>query len=261
MHYLKLFLLFLSALGLLANAQLVQADDESWLDWFSSTTPVQRIQVSAPFIALRTGPADVYPVTHSAEQGEWLEILYRKTLWFKLRDERGREGWAHIRDIESTLDGSGDQVAIKAPKFDDFRTRRWEAGLLMGEHDDEPVNALYLGYWLTNNISTELWAEQVLGKQDERQIVALKLVHQPFAEWRYSPFFSLGIGSARIKPKAVLLERKDSDDELATVGLGMRIYVNERFFVRAEVSEYKFFTKDESNEEAKQWKLGLSVFF
>ena len=44
-------------------------------------------------------------------------------------------------------------------------------------------------------------------------------------------------------------------------GLGARFYINDRYFLRMEVKDYKIFTDRETNEEATEWKIGLSVFF
>lgn len=210
---------------------------------------------------MRTGPASVYPVIHSAEQGEWLTILLRKTNWVKVEDKRQRSGWVHIEDIVLSHDITGEAVNITAPRFDDYRTRRWEGGLLMGEYDSAPVTAAYLGYWMTENLSTELWGSQVLGDQSQVQILSLNLLHQPFPHWRYSPFFSLGIGEAFVEPKETFLQPNNTQETQMNVGIGMRFYVTNRYFFRAEVKDYKSFTQDKSNEEATEWKLGLSVFF
>lgn len=238
------------------------AQADWWKFWQSSSAQdVQGVQVAEPFIELRSGPSELYPVIHSTEAGEWLLILRRKTEWIKVQDEKQRVGWVHIDEIVKTKAPNGEPVAITAPRFDDFRTRRWEGGLLMGEYDSTAVNAAYLGYWMTANLSAELSAAQVLGNEGERRMFGLNLLHQPFPAWRVSPFFTLGGGQMMIEPKAQLVQPENSDEPYANAGIGLRWYINDRYFVRAEVRDYKVFTKDEFNEEATEWKLGLSVFF
>lgn len=231
--------------------------------WPFEETPKQEqiVVVTEPYVEIRTGPAAAYPVIHSAERGEELELLLRKTRWMKVVDSKGREGWVDIDSIVKTMDRSGEDVEISNPRFDDFRTRRWEAGLMMGEHDSSAVNAAYFGYWMTANLSAELWGSQVLGDVAELRILSINLLHQPFPSWRYSPFFSLGLGEATIRPKETFLQPENTTETQVNVGFGMRAYVTDRFFVRAEYKEYKLFTQDELNEEATEWKLGLSVFF
>lgn len=245
----------LVALGLLLASS---AHADWWRFW--EPAPAQMAQVTQAYLELRSGPADVYPVIHSLEKGEWLTLLRRKTNWMEVRDDKGREGWVHVDDILLTRDATGDTVAISSPKFDDYTTRRWESGLMMGEYDSEAVNAAYVGYWMTENLSAELWGSQVLGNTGELRLLALNLTHQPFPSWRYSPYFTVGMGQAFIKPKATLLQPENTREGFANVGIGMRLYVSDRFFVRAEVKDYTVFT-EELNEEATEWKIGLSVFF
>ena len=250
-----------SLIKLVCLALFSQAVLADWWSWWGEDEGPQLVQVVEPFIEVRTGPADVYPVVHSAEQGEWLTILRRKTSWMKVEDERQRQGWVHIEDIVLTNDISGEAVNITAPRFDDFRTRRWEGGLLMGEYDSSAVTAAYLGYWMTENLSAELWGSQVLGDLSEVRILSLNLLHQPFPHWRYSPFFSLGVGEAYVKPKETFIQPDNTQETQMNVGIGMRFYVTNRYFFRMEVKDYKIFTQEKSNEEATEWKLGLSVFF
>ncbi|WP_197466360.1 MULTISPECIES: SH3 domain-containing protein [unclassified Oleiphilus] len=252
---------FLNVLKLTSLVFISQSAFADWWSWDGEEQAPQLVQVVEPFIEMRTGPADVYPVVHTAEQDEWLTILRRKTSWIQVKDGRQRQGWVHIEDILLTHDVSGEAVDITAPRFDDFKTRRWEGGLLMGEFDSFPVTAAYLGYWMTENLSAELWGSQVLGDFSEVRILSLNILHQPFPHWRYSPFFSLGAGEAYVKPKETFIQPENTEETQMNVGLGMRFYVTNRYFVRMEVKDYKIFTQEKSNEEAREWKLGLSVFF
>jgi len=46
---------------------------------------VVRAQVVEPYLELHTGPGRGYPVTQVIERGEQVDILLRKTDWFKVR--------------------------------------------------------------------------------------------------------------------------------------------------------------------------------
>ena len=219
------------------------------------------VQVVEAFVEWHSGPAEGYPVFHISERGEWLNLHYRKTDWMKVSDKAGREGFIKIADLLLMKDGTGEKVDIVEPKFDDFNTRRWEAGLMSGEFENAAVNAAYLGYWMTEHLSLELWGSQVLGDASEIQIFNLNILHQPFPQWRLSPFFTLGVGHLFIDPKATLASQESSDEETMNAGFGLRYYVSNRYFVRMEVKDYKVFTNRETNEDATEWKIGLSVFF
>ncbi|BES70421.1 hypothetical protein RE428_14390 [Marinobacter nanhaiticus D15-8W] len=250
------WLRFAMLLTVLLQSQGVLA---GWL--WGDDEPLPQVQVAEPYVEWRTGPAEGYPVVRVSEKGEWLTLLLRKTQWFKVQDDQGREGWVHVDDILLTTDGSGELVALSEPRFDDYETRSWEAGVLMGEFDSASVTSAYAGYTMTENLSAELWGSQILGNASEILMVNANIVHQPFPYWRISPFFTLGVGQVYIKPKATLSEPEDRTDVVAHAGLGLRFYVTDRYFIRAEVKDYKIFTERETNEEATEWKVGLSVFF
>jgi hypothetical protein len=246
---LLMFLLFLPA--------------QSWAGWLwgQAEEDVAQVQVTEPYIEWRTGPATGYPVFHTSEKGEWLTILQRKTSWIKVTDARGREGWVAVADIAQTVDGTGNRVDLQVPDFDSFGNRRVEAGLMMGEFDGAAVTAGYGGLWMTRNLSAELWASQILGSASEIRMVNANLVHQPFPHWRVSPFFTLGVGHIWVDPKATLAQPEERDNSIGHAGLGIRAYITDRYFIRAEVKDYKVFTTRSTNEEATEWKIGLSIFF
>jgi uncharacterized protein YgiM (DUF1202 family) len=232
----------------------------NWL-WGSDDEPQPQVQVVKPFIEWRTGPAAGYPVFHTSEKGEWLTLHKRKTAWLKVTDAKGREGWVHVDDVLETVDATGEKVVLSEPDFDDFDSRRWEVGLLMGQFEESASTAVYGGFHMTRNLSAELWATQVLGSASEIRMVNANIVHQPFPDWRISPFVTLGIGHIFIEPKATLAEPEDRDNSIGHAGFGVRAYVTDNYFIRAEVKDYKIFTTRATNEEALEWKIGLSIFF
>lgn len=229
--------------------------------WNSGDTTDLRVRIVEPYIEVRTGPAPGYPVVHASEKGEWLTILKRRTRWIQVRDDRGREGWVSVAAIAKTEDPTGATVDLKVRNFDEFARRDFEAGLLMGEFDGAPVTSVYGGYSMTRNLAAELWASHVLGSASEIRMINANLVHQPFPEWRFSPFFTLGIGHLWVDPKVTLAQPEERDNSVGHAGLGIRAYVTDRYFIRAELKEYKIFTTRKTNEEATEWKIGLSIFF
>ena len=238
------------------------SEDASWWSFFDSESEqVLVLKVAEPFVNLRSGPAQGYPVFHVSERGEKLTILSRKTDWIKVKDAYERIGWVSVSDVQKMHNLSGAQVILDEPKFEDFNTHPWEAGLLAGNFDKSAVNSAYVGYWMTENLSLELWASQVLGEASESKLININIVHQVFPTWRFSPFFTLGAGKIFIKPKATLSSESERNEDTLNVGVGLRYYLSNRYFLRFEFKDYKIFTNRETNEEASEWKLGLSVFF
>src|SRR5688500_18034811 len=50
---------------------------------------LQQVFVSEPYLELASGPGRGYPVFHVVERDESVDVLYRRTDWFKVRTERG----------------------------------------------------------------------------------------------------------------------------------------------------------------------------
>ena len=232
-----------------------------WAFWERPAGVEQHVRVVEAFVNLRSGPGSAYPVFHSSERDEILKILHRKTDWIKVEDVQQHQGWIRVADLQSMQNISGKPIELAEPRFDDYTTHPWEAGLLAGSFDDSAVNAGYIGYWLTDNLSAELWASQVLGDASESQMFSVNIVHQVFPTWRFSPFFTLGAGKLFIEPKATLSQENKRTEEIINAGLGFRFYLSHRYFLRFEFKDYKIFTNRDTNEEANEWKLGLSVFF
>ena len=221
----------------------------------------RKVQVSAPYIELHTGPGEGYPIDQVAERGEWVSVLKRRTDWFKVQTDRGREGWVYISQMRQTQGEDGQPLAIEAFSIDSFSGRRWEMGFLGGDMDGAALLNLYGGFAFTPNLSAELGLSQGLGSFSSEYLVDLNLLSQPFPDWRYSPFFTLGTGMIHTSPNTTLVQTEDRTDTTAHAGLGMRVYLSRRFFLRGEFRHYTVFTSRNDNEEFNQWKIGLGAFF
>ncbi|VAW84890.1 hypothetical protein MNBD_GAMMA16-1562 [hydrothermal vent metagenome] len=218
-------------------------------------------QVADPFIELHTGPGRGYPIFHVVNRGDVVEIIRRKTGWFKLRIASGKEGWAHRRNMEKTLTSTGEQMKFTDITRKDFAKRRWEFGTLVGDFEGATALTLYGGRNITPNLSAELSITQAIGTFSTNWIGSVNLVAHPFPNLRFSPFFTLGAGAIRTEPKTTLIQTIDRTDPTAHVGLGIRTHVAQRFVIRMEYRSHVVFSSNENNEEANEWKAGFAIFF
>ncbi len=223
--------------------------------------PPLRVEVTAPFIEMHTGPGDAYPITQVVERGEWVEVIKRRTDWFKVNAHRDRTGWVHVEQMRMTQIAEGVPLDVRHYGLDDFKQRDWEFGFLGGEMDGAAVMSLYGGYAFNKNLSAELSVSQAVGDYSSEYMVDANLLSHPFPEWRYSPFFSLGAGVINTRPDTTLVQTEDRTDSSAHVGLGLHAYITRRFFLRAEFRHYTVFTSREQNEDFDQWKIGFGFFF
>lgn len=223
------------------------------------------VEVADPYIELHTDAGRSYPIFYIAERGEHVDILKQKTDWIKVRVRAGtpreKEGWVSIEQMARTLTADGEQLNVAYPDFDAYKKRRWEMGLMHGSFEGANVVSVYGGYHFTANISAEIEAGQYFGSYSNGKIGTISLVHQPFPEWRISPFITLGFGRVYIEPKATLVETTDRDNDVVDAGIGVRYYLTRRFLVRAQYKNYEVLTNSTTNQNAEEWKIGFSAFF
>jgi hypothetical protein len=218
-------------------------------------------EIAEAYIELHTGPGRGYPVFYIAERGENITLLKQRTSWIKVRTDRNKEGWVKLDSIAKTLDGNGEQLALSHPQLDQFSDRKWELGFMLGDFGGTDVITGYTGYHLTKNISIELAASENFGNFSSGQSASLSIVHQPFPEWRYSPFIKLGGGIRKTDPRSSLVATEDRTDDFLVAGVGVRIYLTQRFIFRAQYQKHTVLTSRDDDIEVEEWKFGLSAFF
>lgn len=217
--------------------------------------------VAAPYLDLRTGPGRGYPVTQVVARGESLDVLFRRTDYFKVRTTRGFEGWAAARDLQDALLADGSAFKLDLGDRSGFQSHGWELGALAGDFDGANLVSLYGARSINDHLKIELSASQYLGEQRSGWMVEGGLTHVFAPEWRFSPFITLGGGLFRVDKDAQRPNLVDRSDQSAYAGIGARFYLTRRFFLRGEFKERIVFTSRNDNEELKEWKVGLAFFF
>lgn len=220
-----------------------------------------QVEVADPYLELRTGPGRGYPITHVVPRGDRVDILKSRTDWYKVRDDRGREGWADRAQMLQTLLATGDAPNLEDPRRRDYDQDPWEAGAQSGNFGGGNVNHAYLAYSLNDQLAIEAGVSQVLGRASNSVLGTLGLTHSFRPDWRISPFVQLGTGVVRISPKATIVSPVERTEQVAYVGAGVKYYVSRRFIFRGDYRSYVIFTSRERNEERQEWKVGFGFFF
>ncbi len=245
---------------------------------FFGTEEIISVIVEQPYIEMRTGPGRGYPIFHIAERGDKVDIIKRRTDWFKVRTQafgllekdrnsklvpgsNTKTGWVHIDQIAKVLDGNQQPINISKPALNDFYQRSWEAGIMAGSFGGADEISLYGGYYFTKNISAEVTYSESFGDFSNGKAATLSIVHHPFPEWRYSPFFTLGGGTRQTDPKSNLVSTTDRTDDSVHVGLGVSVYITRRIMLRAQYKNHVVLTDRDDDEGVDEWKIGLSAFF
>jgi len=247
-----LWWVLLSSLLLLSSGSASAAEDED--------QPL-RLQVSEPFIELRTGPGRGFPIFHIVERHDWIEVLKRRTDWFRIRTPDNKEGWAYIDQLEQTLALPGQKTKFASIKLSDFVARDYEFGVSAGSFDGAALMSIYAGYNMSANLMAEVTASQAIGTYTNTILLDASLVSTPFPEWKISPFFTLGAGLLNSSSKNTALNTKDINQTTVDVGFGVKWYLTRRFVLRADVREYTAFLGEDYNGEFIEWKAGFSFFY
>ena len=232
-----------------------------------SGNPVQaevryfQVRIAEPYIELHTGPGRGFPVFHVVDRGELVEVIKRRTDWFKLRTAKGKEGWARRAAMVLTLSPEGDPTEFEDADLGDFSRRRWEAGVMAGDFEGADVITAYSSYMVNKNLSAELQLSQVFGNFSDALSASINLLAQPFPEWRASPFFLLGTGAIYTDPNVTLVNEEDRWEQITNVGVGLRVYVTRRFIFRAEYQNHVILQNIDDNQEIDEWKAGFAFFF
>jgi SH3-like domain-containing protein len=217
--------------------------------------------VTDPYVDMHTGPGGGYPKFHVVERGEQVEVLKRRTDWFKVRTEKGVKGWVNARALARTVQPDGRPTKIVNPDLEDYYGRRREMGLTVGDFDGADIISTYLSWLFTPNLSLEVWGSRITGDSSNGWMANVNIVHTAFPDWRIQPFATLGTGVIRIDPKSTLVGTEDRTDQEGHAGLGLRAHISRRFLLRAEYKSYVVFTSRDDNEEVSQWSAGFSFFF
>lgn len=234
-----------------------------WGGWTCS--PVQaeytQTEIVEPYLELHTGPGRGYPITHVIERGEQIEILLRKTDWFKVRGLQGKEGWVPRARIEQTLTQAGIPLRLRDVKMDDYRSRRMEIGFSGGTLEGDAFMMVNAAYRFNPNLTVGTTVGQASGDFSSSLLYYVSILSEPFPEWRVSPFLSLGLGRFHNRPRSTLVSAVETESNMANAALGARVYLTRRFVVRGDYRRHVAFVDQNRINEYNELSLGIAVFF
>ncbi|MGI1679617.1 MAG: SH3 domain-containing protein [Cellvibrionaceae bacterium] len=213
------------------------------------------------YVDLHTGPGRGFPIVHAVEYGQKIVLAKKRTDWIKVELPKGITGWAHRDDLELTLGNDGKLIEFDQVDIDDFINRRWSAGAAAGDFGGADALSIYGGYRFTKNFTLEAKVTHAVGSFSNSLSVGTSLLHETWPHWRVSPYFTMGVAIIKVSPDATLVKTEDRTDSMLMVGLGAQGYITRSFMVRMEYTNNLILTSRNENEEVKEWKIGLNVFF
>jgi hypothetical protein len=226
-----------------------------------SASAEEKVQITDPYIDLRTGPGRGYPIFHVAGRDEWIEILLRRTDWFRVRTANGQEGWVNRSQLETTLTEAGTTKAFRDVLLDDYLRRKLELGAAWGQFDGEPMLKIWSAYRFADALSVEATIGQVQGTFSGTEFWHINLNVEPWSDQRLSPFFGVGLGHFKNIPNASLVNAVVTNANLANAAVGLRYYIAERFVAKLDYSIYTAYVSDSDSTEYRAVTLGIAFFF
>jgi Bacterial SH3 domain len=217
--------------------------------------------VTQPYLELHTGPGRGYPVFHVVPRDGSVDVLFRRTDWFKVRTEQGVEGWASQADMLKTVLADGSPFRFDLGDRAGFTSHRYEMGIFAGQYGGATLVSGFGSVSFNSQLALEAAVGNFLGKFSNGVTGDLGLAHVIAPEARWSPLLTIGVGLVHIQPKATLVQAPERTEQTAYVGGGVRYYLTRRFFLRGEYKAHYIFTRRNRNEDADEWKLGFAFFF
>jgi hypothetical protein len=260
----SLYLLLVATCSNAAYAQTVKEDSSLALETVGKNSNDYRVTIADPFIELHTGPGAGYPIFYVIDRGTEVQVLRRKTDWFKIVTDDGKTGWASRNQMRQTLLPTGEPFKLVELDQENFKQRNWVLGVTGGEFASAPVFTLFTAYSLTDNLAAELHFGQSIGRKSSATFLKANVVMQPLPDLKYSPYMTLGLGRIKVSPSATLIVTQDDSNDFAQVGLGIQRYISRSFLFRLEFNEYVIFSANSTrndSEEVNEWKFGFAVFF
>ncbi len=227
--------------------------------WAEETNP--QVQVADAYLEMHTGPGRGYPLFHVVARGERIEILKRRTDWFKIRTAAGKEGWVARAQMERTTIEAGVPTSFRDVVMEDYLSRRFELGVAGGQLEKDPIMLVHAAYKLTDKLHAELTFGQVSGDFSSSQLWSLGIRSELAPDWRFVPFLTLAAGQFTNTPRATAVERIETKSDLASAGIGVLAYLTERFMVRADYRQHVVLIDVDRSDRYDEISLGFSFFF
>jgi hypothetical protein len=252
---------FCSALLVVLLLQTAEAQAQNTLPPPALEASPERLQITAPYIEMHTGPGRGFPVFFVVPRSQWIGIDLRYTDWYKVRTEDGKVGWVRRSQLQSTLTAAGDTKTFRDVLLDDYLSRKLQLGAAWGQFKTEPMLKFWTSYRLTETLGIEGTLGQVQGVFSGTDFWHVNVVTEPWSDKRLSPFLGIGLGKFNNFPNQSLVGATTTDAQLANASVGVRYHLSDRFVVRADYSIYTAFVADTRTLEYRAMTTGLSFFF
>lgn len=221
------------------------------------------VTVTDAYIELHTGPGRGFPIFHVIQRDEQVQVIKSKTDWFLVRatDRNETEGWVYRAQLLNTFTSPQVKAQFGHLAFKHFQDRTGDFGMMNGDFEGSTSITVHASYSLGRNFAVNANLVSAAGQFNNVQVLTAGLESIPFPAWTLSPYFTLGMGEFKSKPRKGATFSQERSDAVATAGLGLRYYLTRRIMLTAAVMHYVTFINTDSTGEFLEWKGGVSIFY
>jgi len=218
------------------------------------------LYVVDPFVEMHTAPGRGYPVFHVIEKGEPVEILKRKTNWYKVRTPAGEEGWTKAAQLGRTLAPTGIPADLPEVGHGEYLESSWRVGFTAGQFEDSTSFSLTLGYRPLSWAGVEVEAGKIYNQSVTSDYYSANVIIEPFQQWDITPYALAGVSRFSFDARQKILLSDIGDADAVNFGGGASYYIGRNFLVRAEYRVYSVSSNSDTTG-LSEWKIGLNTFF
>jgi hypothetical protein len=218
------------------------------------------LEVVEPFIEMHTGPGRGYPVFNVVEQGETIEILERKTNWYKIKSSDDKTGWTKAAQLAHTLKPTGTPVDLPEVGHGDYLTSSLRVGFTAGQLEGANSFSVTAGYRPLSWAAVEIEGGKIFDQSVTSDYYGVNLLVEPMPQWTITPFALVGAGKFSFDERQKVLVDDIRSASYISFGIGANYYVGRNFLVGGEYRRYSIST-DNNTVGLNAWRIGFNTFF
>lgn len=220
-------------------------------------TPSERVQVSAPYLDLRTGPGRGFPIKQVVPRGQSVDVLLRQNDWFRIRTDDGRLGWAHrdqLHAISMAAAAPSHRAAVAG-----WLHERVELGANWGRLESSGQLRFHAALRTSDALAIEASLGRAQGALSGAEVRLLNLTAEPWHDARVSPIFAIGFGRLRNVPNND--PAAPASARLLDAALGLRWRFAEYYSLRTDYRILTGYVGSNRIVEFREATLGLAFHF
>lgn len=214
-----------------------------------------RVWVQGPLIDVHQGPDKGYPILHTLEKGEQLQLHRQYTNWIKITAADGSEGWIHKNQLSKLLDADGRALTDQRAHHQADGT--FSAHFSVGTSDGASTVFGSLGYGLSDQLRANVvMSHSPSGYLQGRRVYGqLSFDLKSWGTWQ--PYAGIGYGIFNADGSFSGLKNFD----LFTANLGVRRPVFGSIEGTFEIGREVILIPGPSNIHAESVRLGIMTYF